>query len=86
MVSTNININKMIGKNNPPMCKIFVWLVIQSRLNALPPHKTWVAKLAAAHMLFQCCYSVRLCHMIKDLLRLHQFEPSALRDFNGVKS
>lgn len=81
------------------MCKIFVWLVIQSRLNALPPHKTWVAKLAAsapyasvpppvlaAHMLFQCCYFVRLCHMIKDLLRLHQFEPSALRDFNGVKS
>ena len=81
----------------PPKCKFFAWLAINNRIwtadrlqrrgwpncNLCPLCKQ--VQESAAHLLFQCRYTIRVWHMNKDWLGLHDVHPSDWSDATSVK-
>jgi hypothetical protein len=82
----------------PPKCKFFAWLILQNRVwtadclatcgwpncgncplcNSVPE--------SAAHLLFQCTFSISLWTMVKDWFQLQDFHPDAWQGFQDVKA
>ena len=86
----------LVWKNwAPPKCKFFAWLAINNRIwtadrlqrrgwpncNLCPLCKQ--TQESAAHLLFQCRYTVRVWGMIKTWLGLHDVHPT---DWGGMVS
>ena len=81
----------------PPKCKFFAWLAINNRIwtadrlqrrgwpncNLCPLCKQ--VQESAAHLLFQCRYTIRVWRMVKDWLGLQDVHPSNWSDATSVK-
>ena len=81
----------------PPKCKFFAWLIIHNRVwtadrlqrrgwsncNLCPLCKQ--VQETAAHLLFQCRFTVRVWTEIKTWLGLHDIDPSDWRLVPSVK-
>jgi hypothetical protein len=81
----------------PPKCKIFSWLIIQNRFWTCD----WFARRGwpnggicplcrqqnetACHILFKCCYSVRIWNLVKDWLGIVDFEPHSWLAYDEVE-
>uniref|UniRef100_A0A8R7VDU0 Reverse transcriptase zinc-binding domain-containing protein n=1 Tax=Triticum urartu TaxID=4572 RepID=A0A8R7VDU0_TRIUA len=96
LVDTDMNQN--VWKNwAPPKCKFFAWLVINNRIwTADRLHRRgWPncnlcplcqqVQESAAHLLFQCRYTIRVWGMIKSWLALHDVQPNDWIDMVLVK-
>lgn len=90
--------NQYVWKNwAPPKCKFFAWLVINNRIWTIDGlhRRGWpncnlcplcqqVLEMAA-HLLFQCRYTIRVWNMIKTWLALHDVRPNGWRVLHSVK-
>ena len=80
----------------PPKCKFFAWLIIQNRVWTADRLKRrgWpncdVCPLckqteeSAAHLMFQCRFSIRMWSMVKGWLDIPWLDTSSWGNFNGV--
>ena len=89
----------MVWKNRaPPKCKFFAWLVINNRIWTADrlQRRGWPncdrcplckqVQETAAHLLFQCRYTVRVWEMIKSWLGLVDVNPTAWVTVHSVKA
>jgi hypothetical protein len=81
----------------PPKCKTFAWLILQNRVwtadrlirrgwpNCGPCQLCKRAPETAAHMIFQCRYSLRVWNELKDWLGLTNFDTNIWANYDSLE-